>query len=405
MKSYIIDTLVAIFAINDTGSIINFRNFIEVQQKAIEFFKSIEEGKMVNDYKIFLQELQNSGFRELIFDNKKLEEITAKNDNYKTKFLPKSPEFKDFRLNLRDQLKSIGINLSEKELLEKYRNIQEELTRYKIKRVGTRKDIIVIQIIESLDIIKKSISLFSSRMREWYGLHFPELTDKLLEDNIILAKLISKIGKRNDYDFEKLNDIFDFNETRIRKLLDLASNSMGADIDIEILQGYTNQIVNLDNYRIQMEDYLDQLMEKVAPNTRAIVGSLVSAKLIAKAGSLEKLAFMPASRIQLLGAEKALYRFLKTGEKRPKHGLIFQWNQIRSAKPYHRGKIARMVSGKIGLASKLDFFGGEFLGDNLMKEIEEKINEIEKKYPKPPMKMDRKKMSAKSKRRELKKKQ
>ena len=121
---------------------------------------------------------------------------------------------------------------------------------------------------------------------------------------------------------------------------------------------------------------------------RAIVGSLVSAKLIAKAGSLEKLAFMPASRIQLLGAEKALYRFLKTGEKRPKHGLIFQWNQIRSAKPYHRGKIARMVSGKIGLASKLDFFNGDYMGDELMEDIEEKIKEIERKYLKPPPKKD-----------------
>ena len=161
---------------------------------------------------------------------------------------------------------------------------------------------------------------------------------------------------------------------------------MGSDIDLTILQGYTNQILSLDNYRIELESYLDSLIEKVTPNLRSIVGSLVSAKLISKAGSLKKLAFMPASRIQLLGAEKALYRFLKTGEKRPKHGLIFQWNQIRSAKPYHRGKIARMVSGKIGLASKLDYFNGEFIGDKLLEEIESKIKEIEKKYPKSPIK-------------------
>lgn len=404
MKCYIIDTLIALFGINDTGSIINFRNFNEYPQKAVEFFKSIEEGNMDDDYAVFLQEMQNSGFREFIFDNKKLEEITTKNETSQTIFLPKSPEFRNFRLNLSEQFKSIGINLSEKQLLERYKFIQEELTRYKIKKVGAREDVIVIQIIESLDIIKKSISLFSSRMREWYGLHFPELTDKLVEDNIILAKIISKIGKRNDYEFEKFNDVFDFNEKRIKNLLDLASNSMGSDIDMTILQGYTNQIINLDDYRIEMENYLDQLMEKVAPNMRAIVGSLVSAKLIAKAGSLEKLAFMPASRIQLLGAEKALYRFLKTGEKRPKHGLIFQWNQIRSAKPYHRGKIARMVSGKIGLASKLDYFNGEFLGDNLMKEIEDKIHEIEKKYPKPPLKKDKKKGIKKDKKKPIKNK-
>lgn len=388
MKCYIIDTLIALFGIDEIGTIVNFRNFNEKPQKAVEFFKSIEEGKLTDEYKLFLQEIHNSGFREFIFDNKKLEVITAEHGIYQTKFLPKSLEFKNFRLNLSEQFRSIGISLNENQILQKYKSIQEELTRYKIKKVGARDDVIVIQIIESLDIIKKSISLLSSRMREWYGLHFPELTDKLVEDNVVLAKIISRIGTRDNYTLENLSENFQFNEARIQRLLKLAPNSMGSDIDIKILQGYTNQIVNLDNYRIELESYLDRLTEKVAPNMCAIVGSLVTAKLIAKAGSLEKLAFMPASRIQLLGAEKALYRFLKTGEKRPKHGLIFQWNQIRSAKPYHRGKIARMVSGKIGLASKLDYFDGDYMGDNLLQEIEGKIKEIEKKYPKPPVKKE-----------------
>ncbi|GAG60795.1 unnamed protein product [marine sediment metagenome] len=116
---------------------------------------------------------------------------------------------------------------------------------------------------------------------------------------------------------------------------------------------------------------------------------------------MKKLAFMPASRIQLLGAEKALYRFLKTGEKRPKHGLIFQWNQIRSAKPWIRGKIARVVAGKIGLAAKIDFFSGEFIGEKFAKEIELKINEIEVKYPNPSKKAEpvkSKKMKSKKRR-------
>ncbi len=404
MKCYIIDTLIALFAVDDTGTIVNFRNFNDDPQKAIEFFKSIEEGKMPDEYHKFLEEIHNSGFREFIFDNKKLEDITANIKNYQTKFLPKSLEFKSFRLSLDHRFKSIGVNLSDAEILQKFKSIQEELTKHEIKKVGARDDVIVIQISESLDIIKKSISLLSSRMREWYGLHFPELTDKLIEDNIVLAKIISRIGKRENYTFENLSDKFEFNEARIQKLIKLSSNSMGSDIDINILQGYTNQIVSLDNNRIELENYLDQLMEKVAPNTRAIVGSLVSAKLIAKAGSLEKLAFMPASRIQLLGAEKALYRFLKTGEKRPKHGLIFQWSQIRSAKPYLRGKIARMVSGKIGLASKLDFFDGDYIGGKLMEEIMEKIKEIEKKYPKPPPKKEIRKKSKKHRKKQQKRK-
>jgi nucleolar protein 56 len=161
---------------------------------------------------------------------------------------------------------------------------------------------------------------------------------------------------------------------------------MGANVDLSIIQNYADQIISLDAYRQELEEYLDSVMEKAAPNINALIGSLIGAKLLAKAGSLQKLAYMPASRIQLLGAEKALYRFLKTGEKRPKHGLIFQWNQIRSAKPWIRGKIARVVAGKIGLSAKVDFFSGEFIGDALLKEIEDKIKEIEKKYPNPPQK-------------------
>ena len=161
---------------------------------------------------------------------------------------------------------------------------------------------------------------------------------------------------------------------------------MGAEFDLSIIQDYANQILSFDSYRSELEDYLENLMNNLAPNLNTIVGPLVGAKLIAKAGSLKKLAFMPASRIQLLGAEKALYRFLRTGEKRPKHGLIFQWKQIRSSKYHQRGKISRLIAGKIGIASKVDYFAGDFIGDVILNDIEEKIKEIEEKYPKPPVK-------------------
>ena len=141
-------------------------------------------------------------------------------------------------------------------------------------------------------------------------------------------------------------------------LIKQASESMGANFDLKNVNGFAKQIINLDSYRQELEDKLEELMEVTAPNLHAIIGSLVGAKLITKAGSLKKLAYMPASRVQLLGAETALYRFLKTGKGIPKHGLIFQWNQIRGSKPWIRGKISRVVSGKIGLAAKIDHFKG-----------------------------------------------
>ncbi len=384
MKSFIIDTLIGIFAVDELGTILNFAFLNENENRMINFYSSLDSGILLEEYLNFVGELKNSGFDEFVFDNKELETLTSKDLNCKSSYNRQAPEFINFRINLEHKLNSIGFKKSEDELKLIFKSISEELIKNKISEAGAQKDTIIIQIIETLDIIKKSISLFSSRLREWYGLHFPELTDKLVEDNVILAEMVAVLGNREKFTIKNLRENFDFSEERINALHQLANDSMGAKININIIQDYANQIISLDKYRAFLENYLEDLMEVSAPNLTGIIGSLIGAKLIAKAGSLKKLAFMPASRIQLLGAEKALYRFLKSGEKRPKHGLIFQWNQIRGNKPWIRGKISRLISGKIGIAAKLDFFKGEIIADFLTKEIEQKIIEIEKKYPKPP---------------------
>ncbi|MFX1314917.1 MAG: C/D box methylation guide ribonucleoprotein complex aNOP56 subunit [Promethearchaeota archaeon] len=398
MRSYIADTLIGIFAIDESGNILNFIDFDGDNDKIIEFYNAIEDNIILKLYENFLQELNNSGFNEFIFDNKKLEQLTFTKLGYNTKLEKISMELKNFRLTLEHQLKKLGINKTQNEIFEQYKIINEQLTRRKVSQAGEKADIIIMQIIATLDIIKKTVSLFSTRLREWYGLHFPELTDKIIEDNMLLINLVSILGYRNKFTVENLKKSFELKEDIVERLSLQASESMGADIDLTFVQSYAKQIIALNQYREELERHLDELMEKAAPNINAIIGSLIGAKLLAKAGSLRKLAFMPASRIQLLGAEKALYRFLKTGEKRPKHGLIFQWNQIRSSKPWNRGKIARLVAGKIGLSAKVDFFSGEFIGDILSKEIEEKIKEIEEKYPNPPKKNKTQKIKHKVKR-------
>ncbi len=400
MKSYIADTLIGIFALDDTGNILNFIDFNGDYEKIIDFYKAIENEVIHDLYENFLSELKNSGFYEFIFDNKKLETIASQKLRYRTSFEKISPELKDFRLNLEVYLKKVGIEMTHEEILIQYKKISEELTKKQVSQASGHSDNIIIHVITVLDMIKKSVSLFSSHLREWYGLHFPELTDKIVEDNILLAKLISILGSRDKFTFEIIKNNFDLKENKIKILERYALESMGAIFDLRLIQDYAKQIISLESYRQQLEIYLEELMEKSTPNIKALIGSLIGAKLVAKAGSLQKLAYMPASRIQLLGAEKALYRFLKTGEKRPKHGLLFQWNQIRSAKPYHRGKIARVVAGKIGIAAKVDFFKGEFIGDVLAKNIEVKIKEIAKKYPHPPKRTD----VVKSKKKKLKKK-
>ena len=387
MKSYIADTLIGIFAFDEIGNILNFIDFDDDYDKIAEFYYALDSDIIQKVFENFLLELKNSGFNEFTFDNKKLETLTSNKLGYKTLFESTSAELKAFRLNLEQNLKKIGINKTSEEILAQYKEISDKLTRRKVSQASGHSDNIITQIITVLDVIKKSISLFSSHLREWYGLHFPELTDKIIENNIVLANLISNLGSRENFTLENIKNKVDLKERKIKALEQYALESMGANFDLSMIQNYADQIISLDNYRIQLEKYLEGLLENFAPNINSLIGSLIGAKLIAKAGSLQKLAYMPASRIQLLGAEKALYRFLKTGEKRPKHGLIFQWNQIRSAKPWIRGKIARVIAGKIGVAAKVDHFDGEFIGDSLSHEIEDKIKEIEEKYPNPPQKV------------------
>ncbi len=121
-------------------------------------------------------------------------------------------------------------------------------------------------------------------------------------------------------------------------------------------------------------------MEELAPNVRAVAGALLGARLIAMAGSLQNLAMRPASTIQVIGAEKALFRSLKTGARPPKHGLIFQHTLLHDAKRWQRGKIARVIAGKLAIAARADAFGGgHYIGDKLKADINKRIEEIHDK--------------------------
>ena len=162
---------------------------------------------------------------------------------------------------------------------------------------------------------------------------------------------------------------------------------MGAEVnDYDLKQIVDLAEINLKTYesRDSMEKYIDEVMKEIAPNVRELAGATLGARLIALAGSLENLAKKPAITIQVLGAEKALFRSLKTGARPPKHGIIFQHQYLHSAERWQRGKIARALAGKLSIAARVDAFGGEFIADKLKSSVEKRIAEIKKKYAKPP---------------------
>ncbi|KAG2473194.1 MAG: Pre-mRNA processing ribonucleoprotein [Nitrosopumilales archaeon] len=268
------------------------------------------------------------------------------------------------------------------DVIIKLRDFAMQLSSSKVSKISESPDLHVIQSINSLDEIDRIVNGMSSLLREWYGLHFPELDN--IVDSILGYSHIVLAGKRDDLT-EKVFVDAGFPETKIEMLSVVLKNSRGGDITPEnlmIVQTIAKQLLELHKLRVKLEEHVETQMNLIAPNTSAILGTAVGARILARAGSLKKLATMPASTIQVLGAEKALFRSLKTGSAPPKHGLLFQHSMVHSAPRWQRGKIARAVAAKGAIASRVDFFDGE-LNRTLLEKLNVRVEEIGTKYKNP----------------------
>lgn len=206
-------------------------------------------------------------------------------------------------------------------------------SRGKVKFNVNRSDNMIIQAIAMLDQLDKDVNTFAMRVREWYGWHFPELV-KIVPDNYQYAQVVGLIqdksslrDKANDEEnIEKLAEILDDDTVRARNVIDGARTSMGQDIaPIDLLNviNFADRVKNLFAFRKSLQLYLNEKMNLVAPNLASLIGDTVGARLISHAGSLTNLSKYPASTVQILGAEKALFRALKTKGNTPKYGLIY----------------------------------------------------------------------------------
>ena len=278
----------------------------------------------------------------------------------------------------------INANLAtdENDAMQKLRDFAIQLSSSKITEVSGSPDLHVIQSINTLDDTDKIINGISSRLREWYGLHFPEL-DNIIDSVNGYAQIVLA-GKRENMS----DDVFvnaGFPDSKIQMLSVVKGKSRGGDITEEnllMVQALAKNILELFDMRKNLEAQIDTQMEEIAPNITAVLGTTVGARILAKAGSLVKLSKMPASTIQVLGAEKALFRALKTGSNPPKHGLLFQHAVVHAAPRWQRGKIARAIAAKAAIAARVDVHGAG-LNKTLLEKLNIRVKEIEEKYEKP----------------------
>jgi len=253
-----------------------------------------------------------------------------------------------------------------------------------VSEASSKEDLHLVNAIQALDELDRFLNIMTERTMEWYSLHFPELQE-ILRDNLALAKLIIEIGRRGSFDKETLEK-HGLGEKKAEAIMLAAERSKGGTIserDVRRVVGIAELAIKTAAEREKLAETVESTMNKIAPNITQVAGATIGARLIARAGGLERMARLPASTIQVLGAEKALFRAIRTGSRPPKHGILFQHEAVHTAPKWQRGKIARTLANKIAIAARIDFFSGEKSGE-LTGLLEKRLDEIKIRYKEPP---------------------
>lgn len=385
MRVTVVESVMGILGFNEKNELVDYILFPKDAKKTAEIILQLESGKIVNELADLVEKLVAKGATFFVFENAE----TVRNAHEKLNIAVEVAQPAEAGELVRGNLGKFGVETGfvkdAGDIGDWTHRVSMELTKLKVRKAAEKRDALVVQAIQTLDDVDRTVNLFMGRIREWYGLHFPEL-DRLVEKHETYARLVANLGLREDFTANLLEKE-GLPKAKAEQLADVAGKSMGANLeerDLGQVQTLCRDTLQLFGSRQRLEGYMDSLMEEVAPNVKTIAGSLLGARLIALTGSLANLARLPASTVQVLGAEKALFRSLKTGSRPPKHGIIFQHTLIHEAKRWQRGKIARAIAGKLAIAARTDAYSGKYVGDNLKASLDRRIKEIQEKYAEPP---------------------
>lgn len=356
MECYITYCIKGFLAFSEDFELITQKLF--PKESIVTALIEIENKKIVSQEKEIIEEVSKDYDKIIIESNKRISDYSCLKSFDKLEIKTPNAGGEYLRSNL------------EKFVGDDYLEVYQQLAIAKMKEASKSEDKHLIQAINSIDEIDESISKLIERIREWYALYFPEMD--VIKNNETYVRLIAE-NKTKEKIIEAKPDVF---------LIDSDYDEEINQSDLNIMNNYANSIYELQKSRKSIENYIEDKMESLAPNLKLLVGASLGAKLISHAGGLKRLATYPSSTVQIMGAEKALFRHLKSGDRPPKYGLIYQHPQIRGAKWWNRGKIARMLASKISLACRKDIFTKDF-DSNIYDEFIEKAEQIEKENPFP----------------------
>jgi len=385
LKATIIASVMGFFGFGEGNKLIKAILFPKDPGEIAERLRKIETGEAVDEIVALIKDLQGKDYETFMFEEAEIAQNVREKLGVNVEVVKPSEAGDLLRGNLEKFAVEVGFVKEPGEVRQWFHRVSMELTKMRVKRAGEKRDLVAAQAIQTVDDLDKTLNLFVGRVREWYGLHFPEL-DRLVEKHETYARLVANLGRRENFTLENLKGE-GLPQAKAEEIFEAAQKSMGAELedeDLEQIQVMCKNTLVLYDVRHSLENYLDSTMDGVAPNVRALAGSLLGARLIALAGGLSNLAKMPASTIQVLGAEKALFRSLRSGARPPKHGIIFQHPSIHEAKRWQRGKVARTLAGKLAIAARIDAFSGKDMGDKLKEDLEKRIKDVQARYEKPP---------------------
>lgn len=368
---------------NSLVQLIAFQPF-KSAQTTLESTQSIIEGRLPDDLKLFLEEnlpSKEKKRRKIILGvaDSRIGSAITDEFNVTCSFSDVVPEI---LRGIRYHYEKLVEDVSKDTLHSAESSLGRSVSRSKVKFNVNRADNMIIQSIWLLDKLDKDINTFAMRLREWYSFHFPELF-KIVNENYKFAKLAQLIGDRNQIEDpdsieEQINEILE-DEEKCAAVVQAMKTSMGteiADIDMENISSFTEKVIHLTEYRQNLLGYLTSRMNNVAPNLSTLIGETVGARLISRAGSLTNLAKYPASTLQILGAEKALFRALKSKGNTPKFGLLYHSTFIGRAATKDKGKMSRFLANKCSIATRIDCFTDEpsdLFGSKLKEQVEERL--------------------------------
>jgi nucleolar protein 58 len=323
---------------------------------ALEEAASLKEGKVPELLTQLLEDLKSEKKASLAVADMKLGTAISNLPELNISPVSGSNTMDLFR-GIRGQLANLIPGLLEENFDRMALGLSHSMSRHKLKFSADKVDSMIIQAIKLLDDLDKELNVYAMRTKEWYGWHFPEMA-KILNDNLAYARVILAVGMRTNIADSDLSEILPEEvEVSIKAAAEISMGTEITDEDLENIKLLADQVITYSNYRTELSSYLESRMRAIAPNLTALVGYLVGARLIAHAGSLISLAKAPGSTIQILGAEKALFRALKTKHDTPKYGLIYHSSLIGQATGRNKGKIARMLSAKAALGLRVDALG------------------------------------------------